>query len=195
MKLHMGSGTVYLDGWLNVDVPGPHTYLASERPDLVEAYKTTDDRYYSRHEDKTIESLRKGPLHQEYVCDAFGSFSFLPVRDGAADEFLARQCFEHLSMTEARSALQNIHQALKLGGILRLDVPDHDATLRRYRETGEEFYVRHLLGPRRDDHGYHVMSYTRETLRRLVQTFGLLYQREEKNPHFYPAFTMRFIKA
>src|SRR3546814_5184704 len=40
---------------------------------------TTDDRYYARHTDKTKDSLAKGPLNQEYVCDRFSDFSSIPV--------------------------------------------------------------------------------------------------------------------
>ena len=73
MKLHIGSGSVYLNGWTNIDVPGPKNFLAADRPDLVDRWATDEDNYYRRHKDKTIDKLRSGPLDQEYVCDQFGS--------------------------------------------------------------------------------------------------------------------------
>jgi predicted SAM-dependent methyltransferase len=194
MKLHLGCGTVYLDGWTNIDIPGSHTFLAVDRPDLVEKWKTTDDKYYARHPHITIDSLRKGPIEQEYVCDAFGSFDSIPVAYWEVSELLARHSFEHLSITEAHKALDQIESVMQPNGVLRLDVPDHEETLRLLIDTKDKFYIRHLLGPRRDDRGYHMMSYTRERLRALVEEHGFVYDCEEKNPHVYPAFTLRFIK-
>lgn len=194
MKLHIGSGSVYLDGWRNIDLYAPKTFLAKDRPDLVERWKTTDDAYYAKHAETTVDSLRKGPLDQEYVCDAYGSFDNIPAQYWEADEVLARHSFEHLSITEARRALDQIDGILKPNGILRLDVPDHEETLKLYRQTGDEFYIRHLLGPRRNDHGFHMMSYTRERLRALVEEHGFVYSGEEENIHVYPAITLRFMK-
>lgn len=193
VRLHIGCGTVYLTDWINVDLPSPNCFLASERPDLVERYRATADDYYARHK-KTIADLRKGPLDQSYVCDRYGSYNFLPVVPGTVDEMLARHSFEHLSITEARSALVNLNTVMKLGGELVLDVPDHEETLRLYRETGDEFYVRHLLGPRRNDYGYHCMSFTPERLTTLVQEYGFEFKQSEPNIHIYPAICLRFVK-
>lgn len=194
MKLHIGCGSVYLHGWVNVDVPSPLTFLAADRPDLVERLGTTEDRYYARHQDKNINVLRSGPLQQEYVCDRYGSFSFLPVAEFTR-EILTRQSFEHLSSTEAVTALIVMRASLAPGGLLRIDVPDHDETLRLYKETGDDFYKRHLLGPRRDDFGYHMRSYTRESLKRLVEREGFSMLCEEPNIHFFPAFCLRFVRT
>lgn len=194
MKVHIGCGSVYLDGWLNVDLAGPKTFLAKDRPDLVEMYKTTDDNYYGRHQDKTMEKLRKGPVEKEYVCDAFGSFSDLPGQTWQIEEILARHSFEHLSISEAHRALDEIDRKMKPGGLLRLDVPDHEGTLKKFKETGDEFYIRHLLGPRRNDYGFHMMSYSPDRLQTLVEAHGFVYEGEEPNIHFYPAFCLRFRK-
>jgi predicted SAM-dependent methyltransferase len=193
MKLHLGCGSVYLDGYVNLDLQSPKTFLAIDRPDLVERYRTTEDQYYARHRDKTQDRLRSGPIDQEYVCDRYGDFfSLFYFGYLAVEEILARQSFEHLSIREAHRALDQACGVLKPLGVLRLDVPDHEATLRLYRETGDEFYIRHLLGPRRNEYGYHMMSYTRDRLRALVEPHGFHFVAEENNIHFYPAFCLRF---
>lgn len=194
MKVHIGCGSVYLRDWFNIDLPGPNTFLADARPDLVERWGTDDEHYYAKHQDKSQDSIRKGPLDQEYVCDRFGDFGNIPVPSWHAEEILARHSFEHLSITEAHKALDEADSILKTNGILRLDVPDHEETLRLYKQTGDDFYIRHLLGPRRNDHGFHMMSYTRDRLRALVESHGFVYVEEEPNIHFYPAFCLRFIK-
>lgn len=195
VRLHLGCGSVWLEGYLNIDVKAPNTFLAAERPDLVEKWRTTDDAYYAKHKDKTQDVLRAGPLDQEYVCDMYGSFQELPQLRGDVQEVLARHSFEHLSITEARQALRNLRELMSVGGILRLDVPDHEASLELLIKTQDRFYVRHLLGPRRNDYGFHMMSFTKERLRTLVEEYGFGHIGEEKNIHFYPAFCLRFSKV
>jgi len=195
MKLHLGCGTVYLRGWVNVDVPSDYTYLAMERPDLVEQYMTNEEQgYYARHKDKTLDKLRAGPLKQESVCDRYGTFAELPARSNSVSEILARHVFEHMSIREADQSLHEVRRVLQPRGILRLDVPDHEGTMKAFQETRDSFYIRHLLGPRRGDRGYHVMSYTPKRLKSLVEAHGFLCLGDEPNPHLYPAFTLRFEK-
>lgn len=194
MKLHLGAGAVYLREWVNVDLPLPHVYLAKERMDLVEKFITTEDKYYARHEDKTADSLRKGPVTSDTVCDVYGSFAFIPARPRSVSEILSRQVFEHLDRAEARAALRNCYRALTSDGILRLDVPDPDETLRQYCQTGDEFFIRHLFGPRRDVYGFHT-HYTRSMLTSLVESEGFKLVEVEPNVHWYPAYCLRFQRA
>ena len=195
MKIHIGSGTVYLKGWVNVDVPAPFCYLASERPDLVKKFQTTEEQgYYAKHKKKTLAKFRQGAEITEYVCDRYGSFSFLPIKSSEGTEILARQSFEHLSITEARLALREMNRALAMSGTLRLDVPDADATLRLLKKTKDDFYIRHYLGPRKTEFGYHCMGYNRDTLRRLANEYGFTLYGDEDNIHLYPAITLVFNK-
>jgi hypothetical protein len=97
MKIHIGCGTVYLKDYVNVDLPCEFCFLAQDRPDLVEKYITTGDDYYGRHGAKSIDDLRKGARVQDYVCDRYGSFFFIPAADKTVDEILSRSVWEHLS--------------------------------------------------------------------------------------------------
>lgn len=194
MKLHVGCGTVYLQGWTNIDLPLPHIFIASERPDLVERFITNEENYYGRHPQKNIDVWRKGPITQASVCDAYGYFHFLPARDDTVTEILSRQCFEHMTVDRAGLALKECRRVLVSGGHLRLDLPDPENTVERYRETGDRFYLRHLFGPRHNEYGFHTL-YNRESLIKLAKEAGLSFMREEENPHPYPAFTLRFRAA
>ena len=192
MRAHIGSGSVYLREFINIDLPLDHVFLAKERPDLVEKFATVESDYYGRHRDKKPETWRKGPITQETVCDAYGSFASLPFRPGSVSEAWSVQSFEHLDRTEAKAALTECHRVLKPGGFLRIDVPDPDETLRQYRKTGDEFFARHLFGPRRDVYGSH-FHYTRAMLRQVVESGGFKFVAEEENIHeSYPAFCLRF---
>lgn len=194
MKLHVGCGSVYLREWVNVDIPSPSVFLAKERGDLVTKFITSEADYYGRHSDKSADRLRGGPLSQDTVCDVYGSFAFLPARPASVSEILARQSFEHLDRQEARQAIGECARVLQPGGRLRIDIPDPDETLKQYRATGDEFYIRHLFGPRRDVYGSHT-HYTRQMLIQAVVPFGFQYDGEEKNIHWYPAFCLKFSKS
>jgi len=192
MRLHVGCGSVYLREWVNVDLPLPSVFLAKERPDLVERFATMESDYYGRHKDKTPEKWRKGAITQETCCDVYGSFAFFPVRPCSAEEILSRQAFEHLDRSQAREAINQCYAALKPGGFLRIDVPDPDETLRQFAKSKDEFYIRHLFGPRRDVYGFHT-HYTRDMLKKIVEEQPFRLVQEEANIHAdYPAFCLRF---
>lgn len=194
MKLHVGCGAIYLEGWVNVDLPLANVALASEEPGLVAEYRTTEDKYYARHEGKNVDEWRKGANIVKTVCDAYGSFQFLPARRESVTELLSRQVFEHLNVIQAREAIKECFRVIAWGGHLRIDVPDPERTLELYKETGDKFYVRHLFGPRLDIFGYHTF-YTRDSLSHLVAEAGFNLVEEEVNIHPYPAFCLKWVKS
>ena len=191
--IHLGSGTVYLRGWVNVDVPGPRVFLASERPDLVLRYITEESDYYGRHRDfNSLESFRAGPQPSDYLADVYGRWDCIPVRDGTVSELLARQSFEHLALSDAHRALDEVRRVLQPRGVLRMSVPDHDATLQAFISTRNPVLLRHLLGPRNSPNGYHLMSYTRASIDALVRSHGFGPGVDESSPHVYPSICMRW---
>jgi hypothetical protein len=188
LRLHIGSGTIYCRDYVNVDVVSPRTFLASERPDLVERYVVESDDYYARHrEHARLEAFRDGPREDPYVCDRFGSWESIPCRDGEAIEVLSRQVVEHLAPHEMHAAMREARRVLSLGGILRLSVPDWDTSFRAYHETGDEALLRHILGPRNGERGYHLVGYRHASLRAIVESHGFTFMRDETNIHAYPA--------
>lgn len=189
---HIGCGSIYLNGWVNVDVPAPGMHLASDRPDLAVALSTEEDAYYARHEDKTLERLRSDVARVTGVCDRFGHFDRLPFESGTVDEILCRQVFEHLSLSQAQVALVEVQRVLKAGGKFRVDVPDVEETAKMLSQSKDPFYIRHLFGSRKDEFGYHLMGYNREGL--IALCAGFVWIREEPNIHFYPAFCMEFTR-
>jgi len=56
----------------------------------------------------------------------------LPVTDGSCSALFGSHILEHLSLADFRTALGNAHRHLRLGGILRVIVPDLEAGVRAY---------------------------------------------------------------
>jgi len=195
-RLHVGSGTVMLRGYLNVDVPTPRCFLASERPDLLERYVTDEGQYYRRHEEYAkLDAFRQGPNQDLYCCDAFGRWDCIPCRDGEAEELLSRQSFEHLGLSDAHRALEETRRVLQSGGMLRLSVPDHESTMRNFIETREVLLIRHMLGPRNSPYGFHQMSYTEDSLNKLVCEHGFVPVGQDTNPHIYPSISLKWRRS
>ncbi len=204
MKAHFGAGQVYLagDGWRNFDVPGPHTCLADDHPELVERLATDDpdDGYYARFADLTASDVAEADKpDRRGVCDAYGAPWDRPAGLHACTEILTRQMLEHLSDEELDRAMQGFDYQLKPGGILRIDVPDYLATVEALRTaTGDdrELLLRHLFGPRRANHGRHLQGFTREELIALAERWGFDYVGEDPPiaNRLYPAFCLRFRK-
>lgn len=210
MKAHVGSGTVYLRGYENVETPDSGALLAKDNPDKVAFWATDESNYYGRVDeirnnqpaDDALRHHKLNPFKDGIVCDRYGSWERLPFADQELEEITSRQVFEHLSERESRQALEEARRVLKIDGILRLDVPDHDAALAEYaslkaagREADAEFMLSHLLGSRKAPWARHMGSWTRNQLRAVVGCFDFEYDGEEENPHFYPAFTLRWRKV
>lgn len=193
--LHIGCGTVYLKGWVNIDIPSDNCFLAPERPDLVAKLETTAGHYYARHQNETFEKFRAGPRNNETVCDRYGSFTNIPARSDSAIKIASVQVFEHLSIEEAQKALKECWRVLKYGGRLLIDIPDTEESIRLYGRTQDEFYIRHISGPKqRGAWGFHVMAYSREELINLAESFGFRFVEEDPNIHSYPAIALVFKK-
>src|SRR5690606_2870150 len=79
--------------------------------------------------------------------------------------------------------------------LLRLSVPDHDATMELWKETGDPFFKRHVVGSLKNDAAWHVMGWTRSSLKAFLSEHGFEFVEEEPNIHCYPAICMKFRKA
>ncbi len=203
MKLHIGCGRVYLIDWINVDMRGANTVLASNHTEMVALRGIHEDDYYGGNSARIEEMLKerwrtawetKEPAPESdmpIIVDAYGSFQDLPFETASVKEILTRQAFEHLSITEARRGLAEMARVMEDGAILRLDVPDMDEAIRLIMEKQDGAYAQQILGPRRGDFGYHCMGYTKVGLIKLIQEHEFFYLHDEPNPHFYPSICIR----
>lgn len=208
MRAHFGCGKVYICNpdkkWVNYDVPGAHTALAADRPDLIVRYATDDDAdgYYARFADITAEDVAaQAEAEQPGVCDAYGAPWDKPAGLGTCVEILTRQMLEHFSDEDIERAMAGFDYMLKPGGILRIDVPDFPETMRLLEEETDpvkrKLLIRHISGPRRGNHGRHIQGFSRAELRALVEQWGFDYVEERPSiaHRIYPAFELVFRKA
>lgn len=198
-RLHVGCGTVYLDGYVNIDVPVEgYSFLATERPDLVEVNRTTVDRYYKHDESQA--TLEHGPGRpQACVVDRYAPIDALPYPPNSVDEIRSVQVLEHVGMREAPRILRHWYDVLKPGGVAHVDVPDFEETARQLMaqpdEASKEWYYRLIYGSQKNPYAYHKNGFSPARLERLLREAGFRDVRHVENKiHFYPVTIAEGIK-
>jgi SAM-dependent methyltransferase len=112
LKLHLGNGSVYLDGWVNIDMFCPR---ASDYPELVEHNKTTIDHYF-----KFPIGENKGNSVTDIVMDV----RKLEFEDNSVDEILCVDLLDHIKREDIARTIMEWQRVLKPGGTLTIDVDD-----------------------------------------------------------------------
>lgn len=199
LKLHVGCGTVYLDGYVNIDVPVPgYSFLATERPDLKERNRTTVERYYKVAESR--ETLERGPRETQHcVVDVYAPMDALPYPPGTVGEIRSVQCLEHVSMKDGPRILRHWHSLLEPGGVAHVDVPDFEETARQLLaqpdEDAKEWYYRLVYGSQKNDYAFHKNGFSPARLERMLREAGFREVRHLPNRiHFYPVVIAEGVK-
>jgi hypothetical protein len=199
LKLHVGCGTVYLDGYVNLDVEVPgYSFLASERPDLLERNRTTVDRYYKVEE--TRETLEGGPRGEQHcVVDRYADLRALPYERDTVDEIRSVQSLEHLDMREGPRVLRHWRDLLRPRGLLHVDVPDFEETARQLLaqpdEPSKEWYYRLVYGSQKNAYAFHKNGFSPARLEWMLREAGFREVRHVPNTiHFYPVAIAEAVK-
>lgn len=199
LKLHVGCGTVYLDGYVNLDLPVEgYSFLATERPDLLARNRTTVDRYYKKDESRA--TLEHGPGEpQACVVDRYAPMDALPYAPGTVDEIRSVQSLEHLDMREGPRVLRHWYEILRPGGIAHVDVPDFEETARQLLaqpdEPAKDWYYRLVYGSQKNPYAFHKNGFSPARLERMLLEAGFREVRHVPNKiHFYPVTIAEAIK-
>jgi SAM-dependent methyltransferase len=168
MKLHLGNGTVYLEGWVNIDLVGK---LAKDFPEMVRRNKTTVDNYY------------KFPFRQNKgnnVADVLMDVRKLKFENDSVSEILCVNLIDHMRKEEFVTTLQEWKRVLRVGGTLIIDIDDRakQAEILVSAETNEEvewalrlIYCDHVREGRT-----HLWGYTPEYLKQILVNAGFTYE-------------------
>ena len=94
------------------------------------------------------------------------------IADGSLDAIRASHVLEHLPRADTLRTLEEWHRALRLGGELRVAVPDFDYIVQQYQtpKSGSLPLEAWLFGGQIDDDDYHATLFNR---RKLTELLGL----------------------
>jgi predicted SAM-dependent methyltransferase len=131
MKLHLGCGGVYLEGWQNIDI-SPHS--KADSLDDVSTLKSIDTE--------------------------------------SCDIIYASHVLEHFDRSEYVEVLSVWQQKLKVGGLLRLAVPNIQAALSWYNGSNLNELLGIFYGGQSDPYDYHKMGFDKHTLSTKLKELG-----------------------
>ncbi|EKE00425.1 MAG: hypothetical protein ACD_22C00025G0003 [uncultured bacterium] len=174
IKLHLGCGTVYLDGYINIDAVGE---LASERPDLVEHNITTIKKYY------------KYPFRQNKdnkVCDVkMDILELSSFKKNSVDEILTVNLIDHMKKDEFIKALSKWKRMLKPNGLLIIDVDDRQKQVESLMEAKKleeiEWGLRVIYCHHKNKYDTHWWGYTPKYLKNILKAEGWKIHWTKKN--------------
>ena len=112
--------------------------------------------------------------HVDIVQDITQDMSHL-FTPGSIDEIYACHVLEHIPRSEVVTTLCHWHHLLKIGGKLRLAVPDFEAIVKIYQHDPFSLHDKLLgllYGGQRDKYDYHTMTYDFANLKRLLEQVG-----------------------
>ncbi|TGL99216.1 class I SAM-dependent methyltransferase [Leptospira jelokensis] len=133
LKLHIGSGPINLEGWVNIDARAAnHIHLNTNSVMLEE---------FSDHS-----------IAEIYMCHVL----------------------EHFNISEIESILKRYKQKLKIGGILRISVPDFDLLIKIYEQTNKsiKLITPSILGGQDYEYNFHKIIFNRELLASILEKVG-----------------------
>lgn len=189
MKLHLGCGTVYLDGFVNIDTAPD--YLTPHCPSLIlTGNMTTLDKYY-KHE--------FGEASGHVVADMKWDLGAgLPFKDGVAEQVVLYQVLEHFPAHQAESLVGEIARVLRPGSELRVSVPDLLETAKLLVDAKtpdqQDWAVRLIHGTQRNRWAHHMCGYLPRTLKALLEARGLKDVSALPSLNFYPAIHLRAMR-
>lgn len=165
--VNLGCGLAVAPGWVNID--GSLNALVASMPPVFHklAYRFTGaSAYYSREE---YLRLLGGHVFVHHDLK-YG----VPFDDGSLDYVYSSHFLEHMMRHDARRLLEDSFRALRLGGVLRVIVPDLAYAVSLYRPGEGEEMLRQYFFVEDDDSYYarHKYMYDFESLSALLREIG-----------------------
>lgn len=187
MKLHLGCGSIYLQGYINIDA-FIDKFAVDCSAEELKPHLTTLDNYYKY-------GFCKGP--KGTIADLKVDFTKKIPFDNV-EEIVMIQVFEHIPQYNRNVVLGEIQRVLKPGGNLIIGVPDIKETAKLLVNAKslqeEEWVIRLLYGTQRNKYSHHYCGYTKQNLQNLLSQFGFNKFEELPNLNFYPAIYLKAIK-
>ena len=141
MKYHLGCGTRYFDGYVNIDNPPSEHSIANVKADI------------------------------------FGDL--ITVKLDTCDEIRSHHVFEHFSYSESIALLVKWTRALKIDGVLIVDIPDIEVlsqelvnSIQRNDLRKTFKIIRLIYGSHEAEWAFHINGWSQRSLAYVLEKFG-----------------------
>ena len=136
IKVNIGCGRTPTEGWLNFD-NSPAIKLAKS------PFKYKLAKAMGLLKEQQIENIKWNMEHNIQFADATKS---VPLQTSSVDCIYTSHMVEHLSQKGARNFLNEVKRVLKVGGVVRIAVPDLRIAVDDYLETNDaDAFMRGIL--------------------------------------------------
>jgi len=157
MRLHLCCGTVYLKGYVNVDIQG--TVKDGKQPD-----ETTFDNYYKYPLEREPKKERGG-----FVVDSNQDLlKSWPWSSNGVEKIVMIQAIEHFLPEEAEFLISEVHRVLRPGGMYYFDFPDIVKTVKVYKDEDFEMMNRLIYCNQKDIYSVHKCAYNERSFSELL---------------------------
>lgn len=163
MKIHFGAFNCPVEGWINTDIT-PHLYIA-RIPLLAPLLHKIGKMPTERLQDHQRGSFRR--LRYLNVCKRW------PFANGTVDAIFSSHVVEHLPLRGARNCFRNAFRTLKVGGVLRIVVPDLDHAIAEYsKQTSYDWAVSVFEADQAAEKNMHHFMYNSASMAKLLREAG-----------------------
>jgi predicted SAM-dependent methyltransferase len=164
-RLHFGCFNCPREGWLNTDIT-PHIFVA-RIPGLAfllhVAGKMTDLR---------LDEHRRGIFRKLRYLNVSRPW---PYVDDGFEAIYSSHVLEHLTLQGARHCLAECFRTLRIGGVIRIAVPDLDALIRSYEsKKALEWAIELFEADQLTIKNMHHFMYNFESLQKLLHEAGFV---------------------
>lgn len=117
----------------------------------------------------SIDARQAPHIHMQSEGFALNEFA-----DGGISEIYMCHVLEHFSFEETRTVLNTLRKKLKVGGVLRLSVPDFDQLIAVYHSSGNnlELIKSALMGGQDYEYNFHKGVFNKSLLSNLLISCG-----------------------
>lgn len=110
------------------------------------------------------------------------------IEDDSIDEIYSCHVLEHFPRHKVVSVLREWRRVLKVGGILRIAVPDFEACNTLYNRTGKIASIYGLIcGGQRNDYDYHYIVFDLSSLTEILEYVGFTHVQRYDAVSFLPS--------
>jgi len=108
--------------------------------------------------------------HVDFVCD---TRKLTMIEDASVSEIYACHILEHVERNEVGEVLREWNRVLKVGGVLRVAVPDFEAVVTEYQKNKNLQYFQGLLyGGQTYDYNFHHVAFDETVLKKWLEETG-----------------------